>query len=187
MFERVLVHPPARSGSAMPFPFRYFWFICAAIMLVNVVMMRGRMRPLVERGTVTEQEVAGFLKGAAIFLVLPCIVLGIIGVAAGWTDPFCAGMLSFDGTARTAVSLVLLLMWGAALWWVWLGNGAELLGRVAPALSNHPRYDRRYPPRLVQAFVTGIVLVSAIGSAVMWRTMKLPLRPDGCVAVERLR
>lgn len=34
----------------MPWIFRYFWFIAAAFMLANVLLVRRRLDPLVERG-----------------------------------------------------------------------------------------------------------------------------------------
>jgi hypothetical protein len=167
--------------------FRYFWFACAAMMLVNVAFWRRSLRKLVDDGAMTEHEMNGFIRAAALWLAGPPVVLGVIGLAAGWSDPFCAGILSFDGVARTAASLVVLGCWATLLWWVWAGNGAELLGRVGPALSNPPRYDRRYPPRLVQVAITALVLGSAIPPAIMWRRMDVPRSPDGCVMTELAR
>jgi hypothetical protein len=161
--------------------FRYSWFFCAAIMLVNVAVWRRQLPKLVEAGTITAHEMNGFARSAVLWLAGPPVLLGVIGVAAGWSDPFCAGILSFDGVARTATSLVVLGCWAALMWWVWAGNGAEFLGRVGPALSNPPRYDRRYPPRVVQVAVTVLVLGPPIAAAIMLRRMDLPRTPDGCV------
>lgn len=166
---------------------RYFWFLCAAIMLANVLIWRRRLRTLVDAGGMTEQEMNGFIRGAALWLAGPPVLLGVIGLVAGWPDPFCAGILSFDGVARTAASLVILCCWAMLLWWVWAGNGADVLGRLGPALSNPPRYDRRYPPRLVQVAITALVLGSGIPAAIMWRRMDIPRSPDGCVLTELAR
>ncbi|HLM67472.1 MAG TPA: hypothetical protein VK358_08095 [Longimicrobium sp.] len=104
--------------------FRYFWFLCAGIMLVNVAVWRRRLRKRVDDGAMTGHEMNGFIRGAALWLAGPPVLLGVISLAAEWSDPFCAGILSFDGTARTAASLVILSCWAMLLWWVWAGNGA---------------------------------------------------------------
>jgi hypothetical protein len=165
--------------------FRYFWFFGAAMMLVNVVLWRRRLPRLVAAGTMTKREMDGFLWGGGLLLVGPPILLGVIGLAAGWSDPFCAGAFSFDGPARAANSLVILGMWAAGLWWVWLGNGADLLGRVGPVLNSHPRYDRRYSPRLVRLATTALVLFCGISFAIGYRDM--PRTPDGCLLMEQPR
>jgi hypothetical protein len=167
--------------------FRFFWFACAAIMLANVMLWRPRLRKLVDAGTITERELTGSLRTAALLMVGIPVLLGIIGLVAGWRDPFCAGILSFDGPARAAVSLVVLSGWAAFLWWVWAGKGADLLGRIGPTLANPPSYDRRYPPRLVQAAVTVLVLGSAVPAAIVWRRMDHFRALDGCALMEQAR
>ena len=165
--------------------FRYLWFFCAAVMLANVLLWRRRLTRLVDAGTITKRELDDFLRGAALLLVGAPVLLGLIGLVAGWSDPFCAGAFSFDGPARAASSLVTLGTWAAGLWWVWMGNGADVLGRVAPALSSHPRYDRRYSPRLVKLATTGLVLLCGIGFAMGYRDV--PKTPDGCLLMEQPR
>jgi hypothetical protein len=107
--------------------FRYFWFLCAGAMVANVVIWRRRLSVLVVRGTLTSEEAARFVRGAALCLVMPCFVLGLIALSAGWSDPFCGGLLSFRDTPSTATSLVILGSWVALLGWIWLGRGADLL------------------------------------------------------------
>jgi|GEM_PF-1620152 len=159
---------------------RYFWFIAAAMMLANVAIWRGRMGALVEAGTVTAGEAAALIRGATLWLTTPAIALGVIGLLAGWSDPMCAGVLSFSDTWRAAASLVTLAAWGALLGWVWIGSGAELLGRVAAGLSNAPEPGRGYSPALVRAAVTGVLLVAGAGGALMWRTIP-GIPADGCM------
>lgn len=139
--------------------FRFFWFLAAAVMTANVAIWRRRLAPRVKDGTITPDEYEGFLRGATVALIGLPVVLGCIGIAAGWSDPFCAGILSFEGTARAAYSTAILAAWVALLAWVWLGNGTDLLGRIGPALGNAPRAGRRYPPAAVRAVIT-VVLVA---------------------------
>lgn len=163
---------------------RYFWFLCAVMMLANVVIWRGRLAHAVELGIVTNADARRFLRGAVLGLVVPCILLGGISLAAGWSDPFCAGVLSFRGTARAAASLVLVGTGAALLLWTWVGTGAELLGRVAPALSNRRSFGQPYSPMLVRAAATALLLIPSIGAAVTWHVMEWPKAPNGCAVAD---
>jgi len=157
--------------------FRYFWFIALGVMLLNVAMMRPRMNRLVELGRVTQDEAAEFIRGTAFAFGIPCVALGLIGLWAQWPSPMCAGVLSFRDPPSTATALVILAIWALLLRWVWIGSGAELLGRVGPALMNPPNWERTYSPTLVRWAVTIIVFLAAVGGAVAYRTMP----PDlGC-------
>jgi hypothetical protein len=55
--------------------FRFFWFLCAAFMAVNVVIWRRRMATLVGQGAATQAEVDRFLRLALAWLVGGPIVL----------------------------------------------------------------------------------------------------------------
>ena len=159
---------------------RYFWFVLAGVMLLNITIWRSRLQPLVSDGTLRADEAARMVRGATLGLVGPCILLGVIALWAGWSDPFCAGILTFDTPPRIATSLVILSAWAALLWWVWLGRGADVLGRLGPDLSNDADHDR-YAPARVRLAITSLVLVASIGSAVAWRIMPKP-SPSGCAA-----
>jgi hypothetical protein len=151
--------------------FRYFWFLCAALMIVNVVIWRRRLPVLVAQGTVTPGEAERFTRGAAFWLVIPCLALGIIALWAGWSDPFCAGMLSFRDGPSGATAMVILGVWAALLSWVWFGRGADVLGRIGPVLPNWPRYDRTFSPAIVRVVVTAVIFAAGLGGVIAWRQM----------------
>ena len=159
--------------------FRFFWFIVAAVMLINVAIWRQRLSQLVARGVLSPDESARLVRGAALWLATPCLVLGAIAFAAGWSDPFCAGMLSFADAPRAATSVIVLAVWAALLWWVWVGRGADLLARIGPALSNRPRYDHTYTTAQVRAYVTTTVLIAGVGAVVAAHVLSKQL-PQGC-------
>lgn len=159
----------------MPLIFRYFWFFLAAAMVVNIVVWQRRLSGVVERGVATKVEIARAITWAAVCLVGGPIFMGIVGLIADWSSPFCSGVLSFADVPRSLVSAFMLSSWAAALWWVWRGNGADFLSRVGPALGQRPSYDRTYPPGLVRIAVTLIVLGSAIGGTITSRAM--PVSP----------
>jgi len=151
--------------------FRYFWFILLGVVLVNVVVMRGRMARLVELGRVTQDEADGFLRGFGLAFGIPCVAMGLIALWAQWPSPMCAGILSFRDAPSAASAIVILGAWALLLRWVWVGSGADLLGRVAPALMNVPNFERTYSPNLVRWAITVLILVAGIMGAVTYRTM----------------
>ena len=161
--------------------FRYFWFLCAALMIVNIIIWRRRLALLLERGTVTPEEAERFIRGAAFWLVTPCFLLGTISLSAGWSDPFCAGVLSFRNTPSSATALVILGTWAALLSWVWLGHGADVLGRIGPVLLRTPRYDRTFSPSAVRVAVTALILAAGIGGTIAWRQMPRSSPTSPCV------
>src|SRR4029450_1946645 len=142
------------ANRSSPMVLRYFWFLCAVAMVGNVLTWRQRLRQLVARGTVTSEEAEWFTRWAAFWLVGPCLLLGIIALSAGWPNPFCGGGLSFRDGPSAATAVVVLGVWMALLWWLWLGRGADVLGRIGPILPGRPRYDRTFPPAVVRVVVT---------------------------------
>ena len=155
----------------MPWIFRYFWFLAAAFMTLNVVFVRGRLTPLVERGPVTRSEVDRFALWLAAWFVVGPLVFGAIGLAAGWSSPFCGGMMEFGSGAQIALSIANVLIWASVLWWIWRGTGAEFMSRAGPALGRQPDYDRRYSPRMVRIVGTAVILLASLGALISWRVM----------------
>jgi hypothetical protein len=158
----------------MPIIFKYFWFFAAAAMLVNITIWRFRIGAVVSRGSVTKMEADRFILWIAVWLVGGPLLMGIITIAAGWSSPFCAGILVFDSVPQILFSGLTLAAYAAVLWWVWLGSGAEFLAHIGPALGRRSSPDKQYSPTVVRAVVTAVVLISGFGGAIMWRTMPAP-------------
>ena len=166
----------SRTG-LMPI-FRYFWFFCAAVVGTNVIIWHLQLTKKAAARVVTHAETRRFTRAAAFGLVTPCVVLGSIQLAAGWTDPFCGGVLSFRDPPSAATSVVVLGMWMAILGWVWLGQGAPLLGRIGSALMNRPG-RREISPAEVRLAVTALIFVSGVGATVLSRQIQRPESPCG--------
>jgi hypothetical protein len=167
------------STPPMPGIFRYFWFIAAAFMLVNIAIWRSRIGAVVSRGVVTRADADRFIFWLAVWLVGVPLVMGVVAIAAGWSSPFCAGMFMFDSVPRALSSGLTLACYAALLWWVWRGTGAEFLSHVAPALGRRSSNDKQYSPAAVRAVVTAVVVISSVGGVIMWRTMP-PLQGIEC-------
>ena len=159
------------STSALPGIFKYFWFIAAAFMLVNIAIWRFRIGAVVSRGIVTRADADRFILWLTVWLVGVPLLWGTIAIAAGWASPFCAGIFLFDSVPRILSSGLNIACYAALLWWVWRGRGAEFLSHVAPALGRGASSDKQYSPAAVRAVVTAVVVISSIGGAVAWRTM----------------
>jgi hypothetical protein len=155
----------------MPWIFRYFWFIAAAFMLANVVIVRRRLEPLVARGLADRREVGRFVLWLTAWFVIGPLIFGTIGFLAGWSSPFCGGIMQFGTGPQLFLSVANLVIWASVLWWIWRGGGDDFLSRVGPALGNRPSSDRRYSPQLVRVAGTALILVSALGGIISWRVM----------------
>jgi len=140
----------------------------AAVLGANVVIWHLQLTKQAAAHVVTHHETRRFTRAAAFGLVTPCVVLGSIQLAAGWTDPFCGGVLSFRDPPSAATSMVVLGMWMTILGWVWLGQGAPLLGRIGSALGYRSR-RREISPAEVRVAVTALIVVSGVGSTILSR------------------
>ena len=160
----------------MPSIFRYFWFIGAAFMLANVMIVRRRLDPLVERGVADRREVDRFVLWLTAWFVIGPLVFGTIGLLAGWSSPFCAGVMQFGTGAQMIFSVANLVIWASVLWWIWRGGGDDFLSRVGPALGRQPSYERRYSVQLVRVVGTALILISAFGGMISSRVM--PSSPE---------
>jgi hypothetical protein len=167
-----------QSIRRMQLYFNYFWFICAAVMLINVAIFRRRFTTIVSHGVLTKAEADHFIVWLAVWFVGGPLLAGVIALVAGWPSPLCAGILQFDSAPKALFAALSLAGWAALLWWVWRGGGADFLARAGPALSRPPVYDRKYSPSVVRAVVTAFVLFFAIGGAIAFRTVQgSPLPP----------
>ena len=170
----------------MPLILKYFWFIAALFMLVNVFHVRTRLVALVDRGVASQREVNPFVLWLAGWFVVAPLILGAIGLAAGWSSPFCGGVMLFATDYQILASIANVAVWASVLWWVWRGAGADFLSRAGPALSRQPSFQKRYSPQSVRLVVTAFILLSSVGAIISWRMM--PSSPDmTCPTVARPR
>ena len=123
-------------------------------MLVNVFHVRTRLVALVDRGVASQREVNQFVLWLAGWFVIAPLILGAVGFAAGWSSPFCGGVMEFGTSYQILASVATVAVWASVLWWVWRGAGADFLSRAGPALATQPSYEKRYSPQSVRLAVT---------------------------------
>lgn len=179
------------SAPALPPPFswifRDFWFIAAAVMAINVFILKRRLARAVERGNATQAEVDSFLRWFAIYFVGGSLLFGVTGVATGSAPPLCDAVRPMTDPRRMLLLAIGTSGWAVLLWWVWRGNGASVLSRLAPALKQPPDYDRVYSPRVVRGVVTAMAVISSAVSVIGQRTALTPPElacPTGTRAAE---
>lgn len=161
---------------------RLFWFLCAAVwMALIATTIRPKVAEAVRRDHITAEEGRRFVRGLAASIGLSCVILGIIALVAHQPAPFCIEPFSFHDWPSAASNGVTLAAWGALLGWVWFGSGADLLGRIAPAFTNAPRWRRRYSRWSVRLVVTLLLAGTAGGALVGSRTAAAD-RPTVCTA-----
>ena len=153
--------------------FQYVWGILWGAMALNLALGHYRMARLVAHKTVTEDERQSFTRGALLWTTAYCGVEAALQVASHARTPFC--FLAFPpssayGWAALGVGWVAA---AALLKWVWQGNGADLLGRIAPAFSRYYR-ARRYSPRQVQVWLTLLVVAALVGNIVIDLSHQVP-------------
>jgi hypothetical protein len=145
----------------------FFWFLCAALwMFLIATTIRPKVAEAVRRDHITLGEGRTFLRGLAISIGFGSGVLGMIALVADRPAPFCIEPFLFHDWSSAASTGFILIAWGALLGWVWLGSGADLLGRIAPAFANAPRWRRQYSPWSVRVVVT-LLLAGAAGGALL--------------------
>ncbi len=143
---------------------RYFWFICFGVVLVNGFIWRGRVHQLVAMKRITDEEGASFLRAMTLGLAAPCLILGFIALRAHYDSPSCIGPLNFQDAPGTISSIILIGWWLAILRWVWIGQGAGLLSRIAPVLWTSPSWTTTYSAKIVRIVLTAVVVIAALTS-----------------------
>lgn len=159
---------------------RFFWFIFAVVMGINVFFWRRRLLIAVDHGRATRAEVDSFVRWLGTWFVGGGIALGVTELAAGWSSPFCAAVAPPGSIPHVVISVIEAAAWVMLLLWVWRGKGADFLARVAPALERSPNYEKTYPPQYVRAFVTILVVAILASRIAAERTMSRTVTPASC-------
>lgn len=158
--------PPAVS--------HYFWLLTLGAVLVTVAVWHRRAAALVALGRITEVEHRRFTWGAALTLGGFCALVQAIAWITGESRPECLGAFPPTTAASIATSVLTVIAWGALLWWVWGGRGADQLARLGPALMPSVVAKPSYSPGQIRRFIAVVVIVGLVGGAVASRVVPPP-------------
>ena len=148
----------------MDLALRHFWLIILVFVVGgNLLLSRPRLAKLVAMGRITAAECATVQRAYALVIGVPILAWGVYTEVIGAPSPFCAMPFVVRSPVSAATFAVYAATMIALLLWIWRGSGAELLAKVAPALSRWPKYDRTYEPRTVRLGATALVAFSVVG------------------------
>lgn len=177
MTSLLLLLPSFQPMPADPV-FQHLWLLCLGVMLLNVAIWHVRLARLVSAGRASREEVSRFLRGVLVALTGYSLAAEAIVLGAGWPSALCF----YSGAWSSPGTLAMLVLTGGCyvllLWWVWAGEGADILARLGPALGRRVR-DEPYSPTAVRVFITAMLAVVCVG-IVINRSMTGPV--PGCPA-----
>lgn len=118
---------------------QFFWVFCGLWCGVGGSFFTWhRLKVQVETGAFTRVEIRQFAARQALWIFTPCIILWLLQTTiSGGAGP---EFLRWPYPQRMAAMAVVILCWGALLYWIFLRNGAETLSKYAGALSSSPRF-----------------------------------------------
>ena len=150
------------------FPLATFaWLFVLAIILLNIGIAHWRAKALIASGRLSVDELNDFTRGAVVASSTYCLLLAAIQFASHVRDPFCLTQFPPKGPFGAATWVVMAGGMVLLLKWLWQGRGADVLARIAPALTRGSVTARFFTPRQVKLFVTAIVALAIVGSVAM--------------------
>jgi hypothetical protein len=157
--------------------FRFAWLFVAALILVNVAILRGRLWSMVAESRITETESRQIIRIVCFALVVPAIVVGVVYVWA--FDSTICSILPFTSVnlGPLVTSYIIVCWWLMLLITVWFSDALPLLLGVRAASSVAPRGKPNWGSHQVRVATTALILVVAVGS-ISARVVLRQIAPD---------
>lgn len=137
--------------------FDYFWLICGLWVGVGgALAIRGGLKKRIIAGEYSREEVDTFARQYALWIVVPSVLLWLLQVS---TEP--RGTFEFLGwpqPQKAAAVGMLVLLWGALAYYVFLRDGAERLARYLGG-----PFSILHTPSMVKV-VTVLVILSGVAA-----------------------
>jgi hypothetical protein len=136
---------------------KYFWFVCAAVWAVILLIQRVRLRGRVDTGELRANEVKQFFRRALVAIATPCLLLGLLQLTGGYDSP--EFLVTGDGRPPATLSwVVIVTSWVLLLRLVWSRSGLEYFATYAGVFYLPTN------PLTLRIVVTAAVVVSALGA-----------------------
>lgn len=119
--------------------FQAFWLVCDLWCGVGGGLYAWfTLRKQVVAGEFSHQEVLGFAKGMALWILIPCVVLWGLQISiVGESSPF---YVKWPAPQRYVALALQFFVWGALVYWVFFRGGAATLSRFRTATSRAPGF-----------------------------------------------
>jgi hypothetical protein len=153
---------------------RHLWLLTLALTLLNLAGWHRRAAELVRAGRATNDERRALMVRLAIGAALFCGALQLIVWITGESRPECLAAFPPVTPASIASTIATVLLWVALLGWVWVGAGADLLAKLAPAVRAGSALARHYTPAGVRRGVTIFVAIAILAGLVAGLVVRTP-------------
>lgn len=152
---------------------RFFWFFCGAWVLAGygiLVWGTGMWWPQESAG---RQACRRLLCRATCFIVVVCMVLGVISLLTNTPSVTCTRFLAFERANDIGATLTVLAGWAVVLWWAWRWGGADQIAEGVTALAASMGSRWRVSGRGAALALTAM-LVGLLALQVLWPPLEPP-------------
>lgn len=158
---------PPPNEMTPPLPLLHPWLLALPVLFLYLAHFWLRSARMVRAGRLSAAERTRFAIGLAAVMTGYLAATSALESACSGVDIFC--LMSLPPRSPCSALLWLLHAGGstALLAWVWVGNGAALLSRVAPALVRGVSLRAQYTASDIRLVVTVVVpLTLAVAVAI---------------------
>lgn len=117
--------------------FKYFWFLCAIVGLLNILFIKLRVK---DNNFDSEDDINSarrLLKGLSIYLTVPYFLLGIFEILGGYDNCFFVFSNNYNNIFLLLSWMTLVATWIFSVYWIFAKDGARKLIKYGNVLSEN--------------------------------------------------
>lgn len=123
-----------------------------------------KLQKQIEAGAFTKKEVRLFAVRQTLWILAPCLAFWLLQLSiSGAVSP---EFLRWPHPQKLVAMALLIFVWGAMLYWVFLNDGAATLARYSSALSRSPKFWHIpvvFKVLAIVAVTFGVVAIFSVG------------------------
>ena len=120
---------------------KYFWLIAAIVNSFNLFWIQFRVDRIVQRNPELLADSKRLMRGLAIFLVLPFLLLTILQWAGHFDNALYISSPNYTNFYIVLSWSVFILLYIGILYWVLVRDGAKILIKFRAAFRNMPENE----------------------------------------------